>query len=73
MKRWVLTAYTEGIHFALVNRAVFVKSKKKLSSSGGRQMRRFLQSEWNFTVPASRINEQLHKENEDLQVKMKTT
>lgn len=44
-KTGVLIAYTEDVHFALVNRAVFVKSKtKKLASSGGRQMRRFLQS-----------------------------
>ena len=36
-------------------------------------MRRFLQSEWNFAVPASSVIEQLHKENEQLYLKMKTT
>ena len=73
-KTGVLIAYTKEVNFALVNRANFVKrNTKKLASSGGRQMTRFLQSEWNFAIPASSIIEQLHKENGQLQVKMKTT
>lgn len=35
-------------------------------------MRAFLQSEWDFVGPASSIIEQLQKENEQLQVKVKT-
>ena len=70
----VRIAYTKAVHFALSNRAIFVKSKtKKLASSGGRQMRAFLQSEWDFVVPASSIIEQLQKENDQLQVKVKST
>ena len=36
-------------------------------------MRAFLQSEWDFVVPASSIIEQLQKENDQLQVKVKST
>ena len=35
MVRQVLIAYTEDVHFALVNHVVFVKTETKKASSGG--------------------------------------